>query len=106
MLTGLTMLSWACKCVNFTKQNITKGERDPMKLNFDSLEMQKWNIPTDRAQRVDRKNEDICLVIIFTPQVMVIRMSKIAHLLYFLLMPAKNQSQFSQNIYVDLKDLI
>ena len=29
---------------------------DPMELNFEGLEMWKWNIPTDRAQRVHEKN--------------------------------------------------
>ena len=43
--------------------------------------MQKWNIPTDRAQSVDEKNVVICLVIMFAPGVMVIKMSKMAHLL-------------------------
>ena len=42
-----------------------------MELNFEGFEMQKWNIPTDRAQRVDGKNKVICLVIVFTPQVIV-----------------------------------
>ena len=79
---------------------------DPMELNFEGLEMQKWNIPTDRAQRVDEKNGVICLVIMYTPDVMVIKMSKMAHFLYFLATPAKNQSQFGQNINVHLKDLI
>ena len=32
----------------------------PKELNFEGLEMQKWNIPTDRAQRVDEKNGVIC----------------------------------------------
>ena len=59
----------------------------------------------DRAQRVDEKNEVIYLVIVFTLGVMVIKMSKMVHFLYFLLMPAKNQSQFGENIYVHLKDL-
>ena len=27
-----------------------------MELNFEGLQMQKWNIPTDRAQRLDEKN--------------------------------------------------
>ena len=42
-----------------------------MELNFEDLEMQKWNIPTDEAQRVDEKNSAISLVIMFTPRVMV-----------------------------------
>ena len=68
--------------------------------------MQKWNIQRDRAQRVDEKNGVICLVIMFAPRVMVIKVSQMSHFLYFLLMPVKNQSQFGENIYVHLKDLI
>ena len=34
------------------------------------------NIPTDRTQKVDEKNGVICLVIMFTPRVMVIKMSR------------------------------
>ena len=49
----------------------------------EGLEMQKWNISTDRAQRADEKNGVICLVIMFTPGVMVIKMSKIAHFCTF-----------------------
>ena len=37
--------------------------------------MQKWNISTYRAQRVDEKNDVIC-VVMFTSKVMVIRMWK------------------------------
>ena len=54
---------------------------DRMAMNFEDLEMQKWNMPTDTTQRVDEKNGVICLVIMFTPEVMVIRMSKTAHFL-------------------------
>ena len=91
--------------VYFTDQKIIQRE-DPKELNFEGLEMQKWNKQTDRAQRVDEKNGVICLVIMFAPGVMVIKMSKMAHFLYFALMPAKNQSQFGENIYAHLKDLI
>ena len=38
-----------------------------MELNFEGLEMQKWNISTNSAQRADEKNGIICLVIMFTP---------------------------------------
>ena len=51
----------------------------------------------DRAQRVDEKNWVIRLVM-FTPKVMVITVSKMAYFIYFLLDPAKNQSQFGQDI--------
>ena len=81
-------------------------KEDPNELNFEGLWMQKWNIPTHRAQRVDEKNGVICLVIMFAPRVMVIKVSQMSHFLYFLLMPVKNQSQFGENIYVHLKDLI
>ena len=46
----------------FTDQNIMQ-EGDSTELNFKGLEMQKWNISTDRAQRADAKNGVICLVI-------------------------------------------
>ena len=53
------------------------------------FEIQKWNISIYRTQRVDEKNDVICLVI-FTSKVMVITMSKMAHLMYFLLITEKN----------------
>ena len=56
-----------------------------------------WSILTDRAQRVDEKNGFIYLVM-FTPRVMVIKMSKMAHFMYFLLDTAKYESQFGQDI--------
>ena len=46
----------------------------------------------DRAQWEDEKNVATCLFIMFTCRVMVIKMSKIAHFLYFLLMTEKNHS--------------
>ena len=46
----------------------------------------------DRAQRENEKNGATCLFIIFTCRVMVIKMSKIAHVLYFLLMTKKDHS--------------
>ena len=44
---------------------------DLMGLNFENLQMQKWKILTDRAQKADDKNEVISLVIMFTLKVMV-----------------------------------
>ena len=93
------MSSLACKCVNFTDQNIIQ-RRNSMELNFKGLEMKKWNIATGRVQRADEKTGVICLFIMLTPQVMLIKMSKMAHFLYSLLIPAKNQWQFVQNICV------
>ena len=49
------------------------------KLCFQGLEMQKTNIPTDKAQKPFLKNGGICLFIIFAPGVMIIITSKMAH---------------------------
>ena len=49
---------------------------EPMELNFEGLKMQKWNIPTDRAQRVHEKNCVICLVIMFNLKSVVFKVSK------------------------------
>ena len=45
-----------------------------MELNSEGLGIQKLNIPTNRARRVDEENGVIFLVIMFTPGVMVIKM--------------------------------
>ena len=37
----------------------------------------------DRAQRVDEKNGLLCKFIMFAPEVMVVKISNMAHLLYF-----------------------
>ena len=97
MLTGLKVSSLASKCVYFTDQNIMQ-RWNSVELNFEGLEMQKQNTPTHRAQRADEKNGVICLGIMFVSRIMVIKMSKMTHFLYFLLMKAKNKSKFGKNI--------
>ena len=67
--------------------------------------MQKWNISLDRAQKVDEKDGVIPLVM-FTLRVMVIKMSKIVHFIYFPLNTAKNQSRFGQDSKVYMKGFI
>ena len=57
--------------------------RDHIKLNLKGLEKQNWNILIDTAQETDGV---ICLVIMFIPVFMLIKMWQIAHYLYFLLM--------------------
>ena len=59
--------------------------------------MQKWSISKYRSQRVDQKN-DIIRLVMLTSTVMVIRMSKMAYLMYFLLNTEKKQTQFGQDI--------
>ena len=39
-----------------------------MGLNFEGLEMQKWNVSTDIVQIVDENNGVICLIIMFTQE--------------------------------------
>ena len=90
------MSSSACKCVFYRREHNAKG--NPMELSFKGLEIQKWNIPTDRAQRVDKKNGVTCLIIMFTPGVTVIKMSKIVHFLYFQLVTAKFSHNLSKNL--------
>ena len=49
-------------------------------------------IPADRAQKLDGKNRVIYLFIMFTFIAMIIKMSKMAHFLYFQVLAAKKQS--------------
>ena len=51
-------------------------------------------MPIGRAQRVGQKNGVTCLLIMFTPRVMVTKLS--LNFLYFVLMTGKYQSQFGQ----------
>ena len=46
------MSSLACKCVFYRPEKNIKQRR-----NFEGLQMQKWNIPMARTQRVDEKND-------------------------------------------------
>ena len=69
-----------------------------MGLNFEGLEMQKWNIAMNRTQKADENNGVVSLAIMFVSRVTVIKVSKIAHFLYFLLMAAKHYSQFGKNM--------
>ena len=56
-----------------------------MELNFEGLEMQGWNTPTNRVQRVEEKNGVyVGSFIMFTPGIVVIiKMSKMAHFFVF-----------------------
>ena len=54
-----------------------------MELDFEGLEMQKWNILTDKAQTVDERDGVIYPVVMFTLRVMVIRMLKLVHFCIF-----------------------
>ena len=60
--------------------------------------MWKKDIYVKRLERVDEKNGVICLVIMFTSGDMVIEMSKMTQLLYFVLITARITSQFREII--------
>ena len=60
-----------------------------MVLNFEDLEMQKWNIPSNKAEGADEKNGVICLVIKLTSGVMAIKMSKMVIFCIFCLWQQK-----------------
>ena len=62
-----------------------------MEMNFEVLKRQKWNKPGDSAERMDDKNGVTFLFIMFTPRATVIKISKMAYFLYFLLMAVRNQ---------------
>ena len=47
MLADLKVPSFACKCVFYRAEHNAVG--DPMELNFEGLEMQKRNTPTNIA---------------------------------------------------------
>ena len=54
MLAGLKVSSLACMSLFYRPKYNAKG--DNVELNFEDLEIQKWIISTDRAQRIDEKN--------------------------------------------------
>ena len=53
MLTGFKVSSLASKCVFYRPEYKANG--GPQKWNFEVLGMERWDKPTDRAQRVDGK---------------------------------------------------
>ena len=59
MLTGWKLSSLAYKCVFYRQKHNTKvgcgGGGGHKKMNFGSLDKQKWNVPTGRARRGDEK---------------------------------------------------
>ena len=67
---------------------------NPGQPNFESFEMEKWNIPIDRAQWVDGKIGSFVLLSCLLPELwsLKFKMAKMVHFLYFLLITANNQS--------------
>ena len=91
MLTGLKVSSFPCKCVFYRPEHNAKR----------NLILKVLKCKNEAHQQIELKelmkqNGVICLVAMFTPGVTIIKMSKMAHFLYFLLMATKNQAQFGQ----------
>ena len=86
-MSGLKVSSLVRKCV-FYRSDLT-GKRVAHGTKIKLLKFK--NILTNKAQRVVEENEVICLVI-FSPRAMVIKISKMAHFMYFLLDTGKYQS--------------
>ena len=54
MLTEFKLSLLASKCVFYRPEH--KADQGSLKWDFEILGMQRWDKPTDRAQRVDEKN--------------------------------------------------
>ena len=63
----------------FADQN--EWQKDPMKINFDNFQIQKWISQTVRAQKADEENRVICVISFFSSWVMVLKLPKIVHFL-------------------------
>ena len=86
------MSSLASKCVFYRPEHsVNEG---PLKLNFEGLGMERLNKPMGSAQRVDEKKWFICLVIMFSSRVMVIKMSKMSLFCIFCWRQQKNNHSF------------
>ena len=86
--------AWKCAC-KFVFYRLEHNAKGGSPCNW-ILKVLKWKNgikSNGLTQIVNETNGIICLVIMFTPRVIVIKMSKIVHFLYFLLMTAKKQSQ-------------
>ena len=78
--------------MHFTDQNTIQKQETHGIEGFEILKVLKCRneiTSMDRTQRVDDKNGVICLVIMFIPRIMDIKMSRMAHFLHFLLMTPK-----------------
>ena len=92
-LTGLRVTSLACKCVFFIQEHNAKG--GPHDIEFLMSSNAKLSITTDRAQRGDEKNGVTCFVIMLTFKVIVIKVSKVADVSFFLPVTVKNSHDWA-----------
>ena len=71
-----------------------------MKMNFDYFQISKWIFQTVRVEKVEDKNDDICLVSMFPSWVMVLKLSKKCIFCNFVLTSAKNLRLSVKAIYI------
>ena len=64
-----------------------------MELNFEVLEMQKWNVATDIFQIVDEINDVICLVTIFTQKDLPVERKWFAQAVTISLLPSSARTK-------------
>ena len=89
MLTDLKVSFLSSKCVFYRPELNAKGGPQGIELwTLQTTAMQKWNILTDRGQRIHEKNGVICLVVMFTPRETVINISQMVNFVYFLMVAA------------------
>ena len=81
MIAGLELSPLVCKCVFYRLEYNAKEGPHGIKLwRSSNAEVE---LPADRARKADEKNGTFCLVIIFNPRDMVIKMSRVAHFWIF-----------------------
>ena len=76
---------------------------DHMKMNFDYFQIQKGNLQTVRAERVDEKNGVIGLVSICSSWVMILKLSGKVHFLQFCA-DLNKKSKSVKTIYLDASE--
>ena len=69
-----------------------------MELNFEGLEMQKWNIPIDGAQKVDKKWGHFSIYHIYCQSYGRYNVTTPSFFVFSAGGSKKNESQFGQNI--------
>ena len=83
MLTSLKVSSLACTCIFYRPEHNSKRERSPQNQILKVLKCRNGIYQRIELKEQMEKNGVLCLVIMFTPRVMVIKISKMAHFFLF-----------------------
>ena len=79
---------------------------DPMEMNFDNFQIQKWILQTFRNQKVFKKMGSFLKFSFFLPELWSLNCQKWCIFCKFLLTLARNLNLLEQFIYIHLKGLI